>query len=231
MDTEYAHVLIVEDTDAVREVFARQLEVLGVKADVAANGAEALGMFVKRPYHFVVTDFSMPHMNGLELVTRFRRIEADRMRPDRTIYVLLSADDKRLDAVGAGFDDVLLKPVSLSGLRQLMIKWKVPVLISGQNSASGPIDDTPLDLDVIREQMGDIDDIALAMLARFPEMMAPILDKLLQALEKKISYRRLYMPIRLKGQRVRQGRYVSAGSLMDFRPAPSLARVSCNNKR
>ena len=53
------------------------LEELGHKISVASSGAEALEQFFQHKYDLVVTDYKMPRMDGLELIVRLRKQQAD----------------------------------------------------------------------------------------------------------------------------------------------------------
>lgn len=65
-------VLVVDDEAHIRRLVSMQLERRGYKVDVAANGAEALERLRATPYDAVITDLSMPVMDGQELCTEIR---------------------------------------------------------------------------------------------------------------------------------------------------------------
>src|SRR5689334_22246357 len=58
-----ARVLVVEDNPAYQRVITLQLESLGVAAELAENGAEALEALTVRPYPLVLMDCQMPVMD------------------------------------------------------------------------------------------------------------------------------------------------------------------------
>ena len=60
-------VLVVDDHPVNLEVLVRQLELLGVAADTAVDGNEALKAWTSKPYAAVLADIHMPHMDGYEL--------------------------------------------------------------------------------------------------------------------------------------------------------------------
>ncbi len=74
-----------------------------------------------RPFDVVLIDISMPVMDGLEATRRIRQLEAERGLPRSTIVALTglaSAQDQR-DAVDAGVDMYLVKPVKFADIERL----------------------------------------------------------------------------------------------------------------
>src|SRR5262245_25811949 len=75
---EGRRVLVVDDHPVNREVLLLQLKVLGIAADSAENGVDALAAWARGHYAAVLADVHMPHMDGHELARRLRAAEADR---------------------------------------------------------------------------------------------------------------------------------------------------------
>lgn len=72
-------VLIVDDEPAIRRAFSRILSERGVEVHVAEDGLRAeqlIGVQVE-PFDAIVTDISMPHIDGIELLHRIRQIDPD----------------------------------------------------------------------------------------------------------------------------------------------------------
>ncbi|MCU0699649.1 MAG: PAS domain S-box protein [Myxococcaceae bacterium] len=70
--TRGLRLLLVEDTEAVREITRRLLVRAGYDVDVAVDGEGGLRQFAGRTYDLVVTDMRMPGLSGVELATRLR---------------------------------------------------------------------------------------------------------------------------------------------------------------
>ena len=70
---QQATVLIVEDDEQVRAVFAQVLQGAGYRVLQAAHGNEALGLLRMHPVQVVISDLVMPEMEGLELIRFLRR--------------------------------------------------------------------------------------------------------------------------------------------------------------
>lgn len=103
-----ATILLVEDHDTIREMFAQIFEMEGYKVLTAENGEEALKIFKDNNVDGVVSDLEMPRMGGDVL---FESIQAIRETP---MWIITGRDDK-VD---------LLTKLMLKGLRK---SWTKPV--------------------------------------------------------------------------------------------------------
>ena len=65
-------VLLCDDNVINQKVAIRLLQQMGYRADVAANGLEALAALDRQPYDFVFMDVMMPEMGGLEATRLIR---------------------------------------------------------------------------------------------------------------------------------------------------------------
>jgi CheY-like chemotaxis protein len=110
-----AAVLLVEDNESNRRVVAMMLRELGVRADEAAGGYDAIDRAVGRDYDVILMDVQMPDLDGLETTQRIRQCE----RAHRATIIALTAnvfesDEARCRA--AGMDGYLQKPLTLDAL-------------------------------------------------------------------------------------------------------------------
>jgi CheY-like chemotaxis protein len=74
-DDAPARILVVDDDEGVRDTVCDVLTELGYAADPASDGTDALDRFRPGRYRLVVTDLTMPKMNGLQLARRLRALE------------------------------------------------------------------------------------------------------------------------------------------------------------
>lgn len=175
-------ILLVEDTDSVREVLTRQLEALGASVTALADGERVksvLNADPTKPYDLVIADLQLPDCSGVD-IARFAHAK-------RCKVVLLTGEGglgTRFDIKSAGFDEVLSKPISLDELQQVLSRFGLLGGVSSVSATGQPhlIDETGvLDMVSLHEQMGELDGAALNMLSRFPDMMRPLFQRLVEA--------------------------------------------------
>jgi signal transduction histidine kinase/DNA-binding response OmpR family regulator len=116
-------VLVAEDNVVNQKVAARMLEKLGIRADVAANGREAIEMMRILPYDLVFLDCQMPEMNGYEAVAEIRRREGPALRTPVVAMTAEAIDGCREQCLEAGMDDFIAKPVKMEMLTQALERW------------------------------------------------------------------------------------------------------------
>lgn len=102
---------MAEDEPVTTKVLASILTGLGHEPTVTENGADAWGAWLLTKPRVVISDWQMPEVDGLELCRRIRAQPGERY----TYFLLLTARSGResyLEAMDAGVDDFLTKPVS-----------------------------------------------------------------------------------------------------------------------
>ncbi|MGK0247577.1 MAG: PAS domain S-box-containing protein [Oleispira sp.] len=118
-------VLIVEDNATNQKVSQLLLDKLGIHADIACNGLEALQVLENQPYDLVLMDCLMPVMDGFKASRKIR--ESDSKVLNRSIpIVALTASTMKQDqekCLAAGMNDFLSKPVEVDKLQQALLSW------------------------------------------------------------------------------------------------------------
>ena len=110
-------------------VIARQLQTLGYQVVTAPGGVDVLEQWRTGHFDLVLTNLSMPDMDGYALSRQFRRIEAERGVATGIPIIACSANallSERPAAIDAGMNDYLLKPVRLEGWRTKLDEWLTP---------------------------------------------------------------------------------------------------------
>jgi signal transduction histidine kinase/CheY-like chemotaxis protein len=118
-----SRVLVVEDNAANLKVTVRMVERLGYRADVAANGAEAVSILQRVQYDAVLMDCQMPEMDGYDATRLIRAAEAaGRHVPIIAMTAAALAGDRER-CLAAGMDDYISKPVKLHVVAALLERW------------------------------------------------------------------------------------------------------------
>ena len=111
-----ARILVVDDDPKVRAVLERVLAKDGHTIASAENGHAALASIERQPPDIILTDVTMPGMDGFELTQRLKLNVATRLIP--VVMVTGLADrDNRIKGVEIGADEFLTKPVDPLELR------------------------------------------------------------------------------------------------------------------
>ena len=123
-------VLLCDDNVINQKVAARLLKQMGYRADIAANGLEALAALDRQSYDLIFMDVMMPEMGGIEATQAIReRQEQPAQFPNcksSIIIVAMTASAMQGDrekCLAAGMDDYLAKPVRLEDVRAIVEKW------------------------------------------------------------------------------------------------------------
>ena len=114
-------VLIVEDNLVNQKVAAAILRSLGLKFEIASNGLEAVACYAAGEYAAILMDCQMPEMDGLVATQQIRGMNG-RWVPIIALTAGAAESDRR-EAMAAGMDDFLSKPVRRDELTAVLEKW------------------------------------------------------------------------------------------------------------
>ena len=115
-------VMVVDDNSDLREMLRYMVERLGYRVVEAENGLEAVAFARHRCPDLILMDLSMPVMDGFAATRRLREIEEMCNVP----IVALSANRREqslADALAAGCNEYLTKPVNFHQLHSLLGTW------------------------------------------------------------------------------------------------------------
>jgi two-component system chemotaxis response regulator CheY len=115
-------VLVVEDSTSMRQLIAFTLERAGYDVVTATDPRDALGKLDKTLVDMVITDLTMPEMNGIEFIKRLRGKEEYRITP---VVMLTSTSQEHLKQEGkeAGATAWVVKPFSPEGLNRIVSRY------------------------------------------------------------------------------------------------------------
>lgn len=171
-----ARFLVVDDTPINRDVAVKQFAKLDLSCDTASSGAEALKMAAATDYAMILTDVTMPEMDGLELTRRLRELETPAGRPRPIIAVTGHATpEDRTRFLAAGLDEVLVKPVTVKMLSTVIVGGCAPLLSPRRETRKVGL----IDWDRLTDILGDDDPTVLSehiddFIEDFPEALQAV---------------------------------------------------------
>ncbi len=120
-------ILVAEDNPVNQKVTQAMMRKMGLRADVVANGREAVNALQNIPYDLVLMDCQMPEMDGFE-ATRIIRNEASGVLNPCVPIIAMTASTMQSDrdkCIQAGMSDFIAKPVQIRELEELLARWLV----------------------------------------------------------------------------------------------------------
>ncbi|MCE0556254.1 MULTISPECIES: chemotaxis response regulator CheY [Motilimonas] len=115
-------ILIVDDFSTMRRIIKNLLRDLGFNnTHEADDGSTALPMLKNGDFEFLVTDWNMPGMQGIDLLKEVRKDESLRHLP----VLMVTAEAKReqiIEAAQAGVNGYIVKPFTAATLKEKLDK-------------------------------------------------------------------------------------------------------------
>lgn len=110
MPTNNKHILVVDDEPAYRKMLSELLEGIDYRVDSAADGEQAVKMAQKSTYDLVITDLSLPKMNGTQVLAAVKRAN-----PDTPVILITgyATVDTAIEAMKLGAYDYIAKPFNI----------------------------------------------------------------------------------------------------------------------
>lgn len=118
-------ILLTEDNKVSRQLALIIFGQVGYQVDIATNGEEAVQLWKRNQYDFIFMDIMMPGMNGYDATRMIRSYEAGTKQ--HTIIVAVTAKKNKgeqEEAVAAGMDDYLNKPINEKMIKDTINKWR-----------------------------------------------------------------------------------------------------------
>ncbi|CAM3781725.1 response regulator [Polynucleobacter antarcticus] len=184
--------LVVEDHPASRQILSLQLEALGIQTSVCENALLALDLLREQQFDLLLTDQSMPGMQGSDLAKQIRALGNRHL-----IIIGVTADiyalDSRHQFLSSGMNGILIKPLSLSALENELMRY----FDSTHNNAldAGPysfdafsnlIQEDPKQVIIILEEIQKVQNEVLAILTPHPKN-SPVQESDFQSLVHKVK--------------------------------------------
>ncbi len=115
-------VLLAEDNPINQEVSLSLLKNVGITADLARNGVEAVNAARSRSYDLILMDMQMPELDGLAATRAIRQITGYTSTPIVAMTANAFAEDRQ-SCMKAGMNDHVSKPVDPQKLYATLLKW------------------------------------------------------------------------------------------------------------
>lgn len=109
-------VLYVEDEIALRDITSSSIESIINKLVVADNGKDGLEKFNNEEFDLIITDLSMPVMDGITMIKEIRKINATIPIVVTTAFGSQNEEVEKLNAIG--MSAYIMKPVDVMKLLQ-----------------------------------------------------------------------------------------------------------------
>ncbi|BDX22218.1 hypothetical protein TUM22923_15390 [Polynucleobacter sp. TUM22923] len=167
--------LVVEDHPASRQILSLQLEVLGIQTQVCENALLALELLGNHSFDLLLTDQSMPGMQGSDLARNIRSAGNTSL-----IIIGVTADiyalDSRHQFLSASMNSILIKPLSLGALENELLRYF-------DSSTSTEITEEPYSFEIFSNLIGDDPQKIVIVLEEIQKVHDEVLTKLQSAQE------------------------------------------------
>ena len=133
-----AHILVTDDNEMNRKVVSNLMKLFGIKPDLCQSGRETIDIMEKNHYDMLFLDHMMPEMDGIETL----KLLQEKNLVGDTVVVALTANavvGAREQYLAAGFDDYLSKPIELSSMEKMLVKYLSAESVESVEPESTPI--------------------------------------------------------------------------------------------
>jgi CheY-like chemotaxis protein len=114
-------ILLAEDNVVNQKLALRLLEQMGYRADMAANGIEAIESLERQVYDVILMDVQMPELDGLEATRKIRKL-TNAAQPHIIAMTANAMEGDRELCLSAGMDDYISKPIRVDELIDALVK-------------------------------------------------------------------------------------------------------------
>jgi len=175
MTIKSSRILIVEDNEMNQEVAQAILQEAGFFTDIADNGKIAVEMVQNSAYDLVLMDMEMPVMGGIEATRAIRKLGGYEDLPVIAVTANVMQSDQEL-CTNSGMNDYITKPLDLSELWRILIKWIKPkdLSLDSYNIVEAIDEDIDgfqnieeIDLNLALKRLSDKKDLYLKIIKRF----------------------------------------------------------------
>lgn len=117
-DLKGIHILVVDDSDDLREILEYILKAKGATVDSARDGAEAINKTQKVPYDLILMDMKMPGLDGIDTASKIR----DNGSKVKIIALTGDMEGEKYKKKESPFNAYITKPIDPSNLSASILK-------------------------------------------------------------------------------------------------------------
>jgi EAL domain-containing protein (putative c-di-GMP-specific phosphodiesterase class I)/DNA-binding response OmpR family regulator len=117
--TKNYSILVVDDEEEIRLVLKDMFQKIFKDVDIAKDGEEALSKYIKKDYDIVMTDLTMPKIDGIDLINKIKKLN-----PLQKIIIISAHKDKEyfLEAILNQTNGYLVKPFDFENFKKIIDK-------------------------------------------------------------------------------------------------------------
>ena len=163
-------ILVAEDNTINQKVIRQLLRHLGYRADVVANGLEAVEALERQDYQIVLMDMQMPEMDGLEATRRLRQRFRGANAPWIIAMTANAMPGDRERCLDAGMNDYVPKPIELDVLDKALAAAVGHVAARRRDDVA--IDPARIEqLRAIDDEASLLDDVIASFVGEVPQLL------------------------------------------------------------
>lgn len=184
-------ILLAEDNETNQIVMTMQLSNLGYTTMLAADGSEAIALWKRHSFAMILTDCSMPAVDGFELASTIRK--AEQSSGEHTPIIAITANavaNNKIQCMESGMDDCIFKPVDTNTIKSVLKKWLArnhgPIIsdtaIAGQQAETDMMQTLdPIDPEVLASLVGGDQAMRHRMLLKYRDTSPDVFSALSRA--------------------------------------------------
>ncbi len=119
-------VLLTEDNPINQQVAMKMLKSLGLNADLAKNGLEAVAAVQQREYDVILMDVQMPELDGISASRQIRQLLPAQQQPKIIALTANATEEDRRACLEAGMNDFVTKPIRIGKLTEVLRSCGLP---------------------------------------------------------------------------------------------------------
>ena len=114
--------LVIEDLEIAQVVAENLLEELNSEVNIASSASQAFEQLFSNHFDIIFIDINLPDLDGFEIASTIRMMQRSSKRIPLIAVTANSSEDLEAKTKRSGFDDFLIKPLTLEAVRHVMFK-------------------------------------------------------------------------------------------------------------